>query len=437
MDFEFFYIKRRFLKEPAMLLMKVYAMILMGVAIAIGISLPPRSGKSYLVSMFCAWILGMIPEASIMRNTCTATLYRKLSYDTRAIVNSTKYRKVFPYIQLSDNKANIDGWNTNQAKQVSYFGAGVSGTIIGLGANIAINDDLYKSMADALSMTTNESVKMWKKSAHDSRKERNCPEIFIGTRWSKGDIIGEALETGKILPENYIAIPALLEKDGELVSFCEDVKTTIEYLKIKDEVDKSIFEAEYQQNPIESEGLLFPEGELKFAPEYDIANAEYKLLQIDPADEGSDDFAGGTFLVFNDKIVLHDVIYTKDTTEITEPLCVENIRNHKPNMVNVEGNGGWAQFGKNLRKQAAEISPNTPVKIYSSITNKNTRILAQAAFIKNRIYFRQDYKKFPMYAAFMRNFTGYLKEGTSHHDDAPDMCAGAAKFFRTYLEIFR
>ena len=76
-----------------------------------------------------------------MRNACTATLYLKFSYDVRNIVKSDKFKEVFPSVQLSDDKANLQGWNTNYAKQVSYFGAGVGGTIIGFGAdNIAVTD---------------------------------------------------------------------------------------------------------------------------------------------------------------------------------------------------------------------------------------------------------------------------------------------------------
>ena len=108
--------------------------------------MPPRAGKSYITSLFCAWILGRIKDASVIRNTCTARLYEKLSYDTRAIVKYTRYREVFPEVKLSDDKASVQSWNTNFAKQVSYFGGGVGGTIIGFGATFAISDDLLKSI---------------------------------------------------------------------------------------------------------------------------------------------------------------------------------------------------------------------------------------------------------------------------------------------------
>ena len=130
---------------------------------SLSVSMPPRAGKSYMSSLFCAWTIGRNPERSVMRNTCTATLYLKFSYDVRNIVKSDKFKQVFPNVQLSDDKANLQGWNTNKAKQVSYFGAGVGGTIIGFGAdNIAVTDDLYTGLEQALSDTQNDRIIQWK-----------------------------------------------------------------------------------------------------------------------------------------------------------------------------------------------------------------------------------------------------------------------------------
>jgi len=114
--------------------------------------LPPRAGKSYLISLYAAWFLGKRPEQSIMRNTCAAVLYDKFSYDTREIIKSEKFKDVFPSIELREDRQALFGWSLKTAKQVSYFGAGVGGSIIGFGASgCAITDDLYKSLEDALS----------------------------------------------------------------------------------------------------------------------------------------------------------------------------------------------------------------------------------------------------------------------------------------------
>jgi len=69
--------------------------------------MPPRAGKSYITSLFCAWTLGNNPKESVMRNTCTATLYAKFSYDVRAIVLSDHFCEVFPTVRISPDKANL------------------------------------------------------------------------------------------------------------------------------------------------------------------------------------------------------------------------------------------------------------------------------------------------------------------------------------------
>ena len=87
------------------------------------------------------------------------TLYNKLSYDTRDIVRSSRFKEIFPDVQLRGDKQNVHGWSLDAARQVSYFGAGVGGTVIGFGASmLAMTDDLYKSLEDALSDTNNEKV---------------------------------------------------------------------------------------------------------------------------------------------------------------------------------------------------------------------------------------------------------------------------------------
>ena len=153
-DREFFQ-SRPFLKEIA----EAFQRIEEGTIQSLSVSMPPRAGKSYITSLYCAWTLGRNPEASVMRNTCTATLYVKFSYDVRAIVNSDRFKEVFT-IRLSEDKKNLQGWNTTKAKMVSYFGAGVGGTIIGFGATkVAITDDLYRGLEDALSDTKNDTIK--------------------------------------------------------------------------------------------------------------------------------------------------------------------------------------------------------------------------------------------------------------------------------------
>jgi predicted phage terminase large subunit-like protein len=431
-DYEFFS-KRKFLKVVALAFQYVFEQFLQGKAVKVAVSMPPRAGKSYITSLFCAWWLGKFPELSVMRNTCTATLYRKFSYDVRNIVRTDKYRSVFPSSFLADDKQNLDGWNLKTSKQVGYFGAGVGGTIIGFGANIAISDDLYKDLEDALSETTQEGVSMWKQSAHNSRMEKNCPEIFIGTRWTKNDEIGRATEAGLI--DKVIKIPALI--DGK--SFCEDVKSTEEYLKIKADTDEEIWDAEYQQEPAELKGLLFPKSELKFfnRKHVDLSKAEYKFLYVDPADEGGDFLSAPGCYLIGDRIYVPRVEFTKAGTDITIPDLVEWICTEKIDAVEVEGNSAWILFGKDLRTKVTDDAPigrgfsDCEIRVIKNTTNKHTRIIAQAAFIKNHFYFDEEYENDQQYKEFIKNMTKYMRDGSSKHEDAPDSMAGCANHFKT------
>ena len=90
--------------------------------------------KSYISSLFINWMFGHFPEKSVMRNCCADPLYNKLSDDTHDIVRSHKFNEILPEIRLKVDKQNVHGWSIEEARQVSYFGAGVVGTVIGFGA---------------------------------------------------------------------------------------------------------------------------------------------------------------------------------------------------------------------------------------------------------------------------------------------------------------
>ena len=415
-----FFAKRPFLKEVA----EAFQRIADGEIQKASVSMPPRAGKSYVTSLFCAWWLGRNPELCVMRNTVTSALYRKFSYDVRNIIRSKRYQNVFPKIRLAEDKQNIDGWSLTSSKQGAYFGGGVGTNIIGFGANLAITDDLYSGFEQALSEVYNDKVMQWKQGSHDSRKEKGCPEIFIGTRWSKNDVIGQAQTSGDI--DVQITIPALVE--GK--SFCEDVKTTEEYLKIKDEVDETIWEAEYMQEPIEAKGLLFPMSELKtFAPGDLPGQPEFKYLGIDPADSGHDDTSAPQCDLYGNGIYVTGVLYNNHGTDVNIPALVESIVSRKTNACEIEGVSAWILFAKDVRNKVQERYQDCDIRIIKNTTNKNVRILAQSAFIKNHFYFLKEEFWTPEYRKFMKVLTSYLREGGSKKDDAPDSLAMAAAYF--------
>jgi len=107
MDYNFFTKRGKILKPIA----EALQMVTDGKIKHLGVCLPPRTGKSYLTSLWCAWELGNKPTGCIMRNSCSATLAEDFSYDIRGwIAGSDKYKQIFPDMILSKDKHRIDNW---------------------------------------------------------------------------------------------------------------------------------------------------------------------------------------------------------------------------------------------------------------------------------------------------------------------------------------
>ena len=385
---------------------------------SLSVSMPPRAGKSYVSSLFCAWTIGRNPARSVMRNACTATLYLKFSYDVRNIVKSDKFKQVFPNVQLSEDKANLQGWNTNSAKQVSYFGAGVGGTIIGFGAdNIAVTDDLYTGLEQALSDTQNERIIQWKEATHDSRFESGCKRIDIGTRWSLNDVIGRQMNDG--MYDKSIVIPALI--DGK--SFCESVMTTDEYLDKKKRTEPSIWEAEYMQSPVDIQGRLF--NDLKTIPLTEFNSIKDKvqgcIAYCDVADAGADFTAFAVMAVADNEFYLVDYVFNKSNTDITMPLIANKLNEWNVTYCRVESNSMGAMFARGLQK----ITNSRILPVHNSV-NKITRIIMQSVWIQQRITFVNNGT--PECELFIQNVLHFSKEGKNKNDDAPDCLAGLSIF---------
>lgn len=419
MDGEFFK-DRLFLKEVA----DGFQDIEDGNIRSLAISMPPRAGKSYITSLYCAWTLGKNPQESVMRNTCTATLYIKFSYDVRAILKSDRFREVFD-VRLSDDKKNLNGWNTDRAKMVSYFGAGVGGTIIGFGASkVAITDDLYRGMEDALSDTTNDRIIQWKEATHDSRFESGCARIDIGTRWSRKDVIGRNIDDQ--VYDKEIKVKAL---DQEGNSFCESVMTTEEYHEKKKKTPKHIWLAEYQQEPIDLEGRLFENLETISKDQFEEIKDQVNgyIGYVDVADAGMDYTAMAIGAVCQDKIVIVDYVFTRDNTDITIPLVADKLNQWGVSYCRVESNSMGAMFARSVQK----LTKSRILQIHNQ-TNKVTRIIMQSAFIKNyMIFMNKDEANFHQ---FMENVETFSKEGKNKNDDAPDCLAGLSMFIRSMFK---
>jgi predicted phage terminase large subunit-like protein len=256
--------------------------------------------------------------------------------------------------------------------------------------------------------------------------ESGCPEIHIATRWSNKDPIGMILESADGEKYEQIVIPALLE-DGK--SFCEEVRTTKEYLDTKAGIDSVIWESVYMQHPIEAKGLLFPIDQLR---KFELKELNEGMIDAiigftDTADEGTDYLASLSVALSGTRAFLVNVVFTQDPVEVTESLVARQIIDDGHSKHVVESNAGGKGFGRNIKRLVEEGESDCHVTWRPSTQNKETRILMSSGQIKRDFWFRSDYEHGSMYDRFMRQLCSYVKMGTDQPDDAPDALTGVAE----------
>lgn len=408
-------------------------------------SMAPRAGKSVTITLCCAWALGNWSEESILRSSHSQRLYNKFSRHLREVIQLPLYQTMFPHVKLSPDNAEVAGWSLTLSKQGAFFGSGVLGGIVGFGASmLAITDDLYKGHKEALSKATNESTLEWMESAFDSRKENDCKQYDIGTRWSNNDYLGKRIENGDY--DIVIRIPALDEKD---ISFCEDVHTTQYYIDKRKKLERDgrdyIWHSEYQQNPIELKGLLFPKSKLKRFSKKDLnmENLIGKINFVDTADKGTDFYSSPLGYIFGTEesidVYITRVIWSREPFKYTKPLQVEMINDEMIDYTYIETN----KEGTAYLNSVDEATPGLKVQGIHQPSNvqKETRILVQAEYILNNFYFLVDDEQDEMYKGFFNNLTDYKKEGGNENDDAADSSSGLSKavkaMFKTLLNRWK
>ncbi|MGL4107255.1 phage terminase large subunit [Clostridium sp. LP20] len=403
----------------------------------LAVSIAPRAGKSYITSMFCAWMLGRDVQGSIMRNSYASTLAQKFSRDIRdGILQKPAYKKIFPNVAISRLSSAVDAWSLEGNTQPSYFCAGTGGAITGVGCKtVAILDDPIKNIEEALSPTVIESVWNWYTSTHLSRLEKGCAEIHIATRWSSKDPIGRLTDKyGEFYIEDMkvICIPALI--DGK--SYCEEVKTTEEYAQIKKVTPDFIWEAEYMQNPVETKGLLYNPSTLKRFKKADIKgkSPDGIIAFGDTADKGTDSLSFPVGLIYGKDVYVKDVVFTQEPVEISEPLVAGAIIRNKVEAARFEANNGGHQYSRNIRR-LIEGESDCVVISKMNMQNKETRILMESGYVKEHFYFldTEDIEPGSDYDRFFRELTSYMRLGKNPHDDATDSITGLSEYSKTFV----
>lgn len=176
----------------------------------------------------------------------------------------------------------------------------------------------------------------------------------------------------------------------------------------------------------QSEDKVFNHNDFDYFAMSDLntENIEGRVGSIDVADQGTDSLSFPIGYIIGDKIYITDWLFTTDNTEITIPQATSLIRHHKINHLAIETNSMGAMF---LTQINNEVS-NTEIHGIHQSTNKHSRIIQSAHFIRNYFVFRNDYVAGSDYDKAMRELFSYTKDKKSKHDDAPDSIALLAAY---------
>ncbi len=161
-------------------------------------------------------------------------------------------------------------------------------------------------------------------------------------------------------------------------------------------------------------------------PDINTENIEARIGAIDVADQGLDSLSFPLGNLIGDRFYVTDWLFTTDNTEITIPQVTTLVQHHKLNHLAIETNSMGAMFLNQVQQNVS----NTEIHGIHQSTNKHSRIIQNAHFIRNHFVFRNDYESGSHYDLAMRELFAYTKDGKAKHDDAPDGLTLLASYVR-------
>jgi predicted phage terminase large subunit-like protein len=193
------------------------------------IFLPAQNGKSELVSRrLPSYLLGSDPDARIIACSYSADLASAMNRDVQRIMESERYRMVFPHTQIpGENTRTLAGrpLRNNDIFEIVgrrgyYKCAGVGGSITGRSADVAIIDDPIKNRAEAESQTYRDGLWEWYGSTLRQRLTSEAGRVLLCmTRWHEDDLAGRLIEAMK-QPDadrwEVVRFPAIAEEPRHL-----------------------------------------------------------------------------------------------------------------------------------------------------------------------------------------------------------------------------
>lgn len=409
------------------------------------LTMPPRVGKTTIILMAVTWIIGRTPEHSNLYSAYSDTITKSFYNGILEIINDEytyKWKTVFPDYEKITTSSEYETINVGRKKRYpSITCRGIDGTLNGACDcdGFLIGDDLVGGYEQAISR--DRMVSLWGKVNNNllPRAKKQAKKLWIGTRWSILDPTGQRLnmlETDNAFSNvryKVLTMPALDENGESNFDYKYNLGFDTEYYNQR----KASFErtddmaswlAQYQQEPIEREGALFPSEYFNyFNGELPDTQPDRVFMAVDPAFGGGDYVAAPVCFAYGENIFVKDVVYSNADKSITQPLLVHAIEKYGVQAMQVEATKATEAYKEGIENLllVKGIRINLVSKSAPSNIGKTERIKDKAPEIKEYMYFLESGCRSKEYEAFMQNVFSFKILGRNKHDDAPDSLAMA------------
>lgn len=406
------------------------------------ISLIPGAGKTTIEKFFNAAIIGWFPNDFNLFYSHSGDITR-MYYDgmIEIVTNPDEYawNEVFPNLSVTRTDAKMEQFNVGKYKpfpsvQCTSVGSKNAGKV--RASKFLLVDDMIGGIEEALNPTILD--KLWNKYAVDARQRKiqdtdghNCKEIHIATRWSVNDVIGRIQNMYAGNPRvKVIAVPDIDPNTGESNFDYEYSGFTVEFFQDQQLLmDEISYKCLYKQEPIEREGLLFPDDKIRRFLNLPHGEPEIITGQCDTKGKGTDYFVMPILQKYGEDYYCVDCVCDNTADyEMQYENAANVLVNNKVQECEFERNAGGDRVAMEVNKRVEGKGWICNITDMPTETNKEARIFQCSSWILQHVIFKDSskYKPKEPYGVMMSLLKQYSVSGKKQLDDVPDVFSNFA-----------
>lgn len=418
----------------------------------LAVSLPPGCGKTTLAIFYLTWLAGKIPDSPILTGSHSNSFVRGVYDECLRIfeVNGEYlWHDVFPMVNVENTNAKdcrIDLGKRKRFETLEFTSIGTGNAGLYRAATLLYCDDLVSGIEVALSKERLD--KLWETYTTDLRQRKigdKCKELHIATRWSVHDVIGRLeAQYGNSDRAKFIVVPAMNKYDESNFDYAYGVGFTTNFYKEQREImDNASWRALYMNEPIEREGLLYHEDDLRRYFELPTNAPDAIIGVCDTKDKGKDYAFLPVAWVYGQDYYIGDCVCDNGLPNIVDSRLVEILVRNKVNSCRFESNSAGGRIAEKVQKEVREKGGITHITTKFTSSNKETKIIVNSAWVKEHCLFKDGstYSKNSDYGRMMDMLLSYTMAGKNKHDDVPDGMAMLAEFSQSLnggkIEVFK